>query len=129
LESDPSLASGTLFTVHGCAADEVYAVGGFDLVRWDGRAWDKVELPLTNQLNGVSCAGQGDLTLVGFGGAKLRLVSGAWTDDFAQPPYADLHAVWTSPKGARWAVGGDFLSKPAPGQGRRGVIARWGAGL
>ncbi len=126
LESKTPLATGTLFTVHGCSATEVYAVGGNDVLRSDGTAWSRVSVDLSSQVNGVSCA-NGAVAIVGFGGSKQRLVAGKWVDEFALEPFVDLHAVWGDPQsGAFFAAGGDWLSAPSPGRARKGVIARYG---
>jgi hypothetical protein len=123
----PQLAHGTLLTVHGCSANEVYAVGGRDVLKFDGSAWSAMNVTLTNDVNGVSCGPSGSVVIVGFGGLKQRLVSGAWQDDFGIAPNVDLHGAW-SDGSAYWAVGGDFISNPTPGVRRNGTIARYGAG-
>jgi hypothetical protein len=128
LESDPPLAKGTLFTVYGCSATDVYAVGGQDVLRSDGKSWSKVDLTIFNGVNGVSCGAPGEVAIVGYGGLKQRLVGDAWVDEFAIEPYGDMHAVWADGKGAFWAVGGDFVSNAAPGMPRKGLIARFGSG-
>ncbi|AKT36495.1 hypothetical protein [Chondromyces crocatus] len=128
LQSDPELARGTLFTVHGCGASEVYAVGGQDVLRWDGSAWAREPVELPNTVNGVSCGAPGEVALVGFGGLKHRLVDGVWLNEQAEEPFSDLHAVWAAGNGDYWAVGGDFLTKPSPGTRRRGVVGRFGSG-
>lgn len=128
LLSDPPIAKGTLFTVHGCSASEVYAVGGQDVLRSDGTGFVKVDVTVGNGVNGVSCGAPGEVAVVGFGGLKQRLSGGVWLDDFGVEPYSDLHAVWADGHGAYWAVGGDFISKPSPGAPRKGVVARYGAG-
>ncbi|MRG94759.1 hypothetical protein [Polyangium spumosum] len=128
LESDPPLASGTLFTVAGCGPDEVYAVGGFDVLRSDGASWQKLDVALTNGANGVSCGGPGQVVVVGFGGSKQRLDAGRWVDEFDLPPYADLHAAWADGTGTYWAGGGNFVTGSMPGAAREGVVARYGLG-
>lgn len=128
LESDPPLAKGTLFTVHGCSPSEVYAVGGQDVLRSDGTGFAKLDVTLGGGVNGVSCGAPGEAAIVGTNGLKQRLTGGAWIDDLVDEPYSDLHAVWADGEGAYWAVGGEFISKPSPGKPRKGVIARYGAG-
>lgn len=127
LESDGDLTTSRLFTVSGCGADEVYAVGGMTVLRSDGQAFQPVDVSLSNVVNGVACGPAGSAALVGFGGLKQRLEGGQWKDDLAAPPFTDLHAVWSDGAGAFWAVGGDFLSPPSAGK-RPGVIARFGVG-
>jgi hypothetical protein len=129
LESMPPIAHGTLLTVYGCSANEVYAVGGRDVLRSDGMTWSAVaNVMLSNDINGVSCATTGAPIIVGFGGAKQRLVHGTWMDDFGKQPFDDLHGAWASPDGSYWAAGGSFIAKPAPNVSRQGVLARYGSG-
>jgi hypothetical protein len=121
-------ATGTLFTVWGCSATEIYAVGGFDVLTSKGDGtWSAVTVELTNAMNGISCAGD-EVVIVGNGGAKQRRVGGAWIDDFIADPHQDLHAAWTPGGGEAWAVGGDFVTGPKPGATRVGVVARYGQG-
>jgi hypothetical protein len=127
-EADPPLSSGTIFTVAGCGANEVYAVGGQDLLKSDGSMWSKVDVTLTNGANGVACASPGNLAIVGFGGLKRRLSNGTWSDDLPFAPHGDLHSVWADETGSFWAAGGDFISKPKPNVARTGTIARFGKG-
>ena len=128
LESDPGLTQGRLFTVTGCSAAEVYAVGGSAVLRSEGQGFVKVDVALTNLVNGVACGPSGSVAIVGGGGLKQRLVDGVWVDEFMIMPYDDLHATWTDGAGAFWAVGGDFFSTPTAGEKRRGIVARFGEG-
>ncbi len=129
LESDPPLAKGTLLTVAGCGKGEVYAVGGRDVLRSDGTTWSRADVEVLNDVSGVACGPSGSVVIVGSGGLKQRLVNGAWKDDFGKEPFTDLHGAWSDGAGAFWAGGGDFLSKPAPGVKRRGVVTRFAPGL
>lgn len=124
--NDPPLATGNLTTVNGCSASEVYAVGGNDVLVWDGTSWSRANVSLENSVNGVSCAAPGDVVIVGSGGVKQRLVAGTWVSDFAAEPHQDLHGVWSDPTGAFWAVGGDFVSDPVPQASRAGVLGYYG---
>lgn len=124
----PQVAHGTLLTVGGCGAREVYAVGGRDVLRYDGNAWTPLPVTLTNDVNGVACGPSGSAVIVGFGGLKQRLVDGAWHDDFGIPPNIDLHGSWADGAGTFWAVGGDFISNPSPNLRRNGTVARYGVG-
>jgi len=127
-QDDPALTGGTLFTAFGCSPTEVYAVGGQAVLRSDGQAWTRLDVSLSNGVNGVACGGPGDVAIVGFGGLKQRLVDGAWINEFTEEPYADLHAAWAEGGGAFWAVGGDFLTQASPDRPRIGVVARYGPG-
>lgn len=125
------IATGRLTTVAGCGPNEVYAVGGRDLLVSNGTEWKRAEidpLKLVNDLNGVSCSG-GRVVVVGGGSLKLRLVNGTWESDFGSEPYTDLHGAWADPSGAFWGAGGQFVATAKPGAKRRGVVARFGAGV
>ncbi|MBX3263404.1 MAG: hypothetical protein KF782_27275 [Labilithrix sp.] len=123
------VATGRLTTVSGCGPNEVYAVGGRDLLVSDGTTWRRADvdpLKVVNELSGVSCHG-GRAVVVGGGSLKLRLVDGAWESDFGSEPYTDLHGAWADPSGAFWGVGGQFTASARPGAKRQGVIARYAA--
>lgn len=127
LASSPPIAHGTLLTVHGCSASDVYAVGSRDVLHFDGKAWAAEPVQLVNDVNGVSCgSGGAEVVIVGLGGLKQRREQGAWQDDFGTKPYSDLHGSWVDPSGALWAVGGNYTSGPQPGVTRDGVIAHYG---
>ncbi len=119
-------SAASLLTVHGCSADEVYAVGGAHVWRWDGATWGEITgLPGFAGASGVAC-GEREVLVVGLQGLKLRLdrAGGTWLDEqFAEPWDVDFHGAWAAPGGALWAVGGDFLAPPSGGA-RRGLVAR-----
>ena len=125
LRADPPVP---LFTVAGHTDGTVYFVGGpparlFVLDRAAARL-DEVPLPgEASILNGVSVAPNGDLWVVGMGGVKWqrKAADGAWIDHSREAPRVDLHAVLAL-DGAAVVVGGDFISPPSPGRGRRGVV-------
>jgi hypothetical protein len=126
--NNPPLATGNLTTVSGCSASEVYAVGGQDVLAWDGTSWTRssVSDTLLNTVNGVSCGSPGAVILVGSAGVKDRLVSGTWQDDWHSEPHDDLHGAWADPAGGYWAAGGDFTSGARPGVSRQGILAYYG---
>jgi hypothetical protein len=114
--------SASITTVHGCAADDVWAVAGQSVWHWDG-TWTSVRDTLS-VANGVSCGAAGVL-VVGNGGLKLRRVDGAWHDDTrADPASTDFHGAWVAPGGQMWAGGGNF-NVPAP-VARKGVVGEYG---
>jgi hypothetical protein len=125
---EPNPAKANLTTVAGCGPNEVYAVGGRDVLRSDGTTWSRLDVSalLTNDVNGVSCAAPGNVVIVGFGGLKQRLAGGRWQDDFGAPPYSDLHGAWADSTGGYWAAGGDFVTDPQQGASRLGVVAYYG---
>lgn len=126
---DPPPVSTKLLTIAGCSATEIYAVGANVVLRSDGQTFSKVDVALTNLVNGVACGPSGSVLLVGDGGQKQRLVDGAFENDLAAAPFDDLHGAFAEGNGVFWAVGGDFYSgaKP-PGVKRKGVVARFGPG-
>jgi hypothetical protein len=124
--NSPPLATGNLTTANGCSASEVYAVGGNDVLVWNGTAWSRANVSLENAVNGVACASPGDVVLVGGGGLKQRLVAGTWVSDFSVDPHLDLHGAWADPSGGFWAAGGNFLGDPQPQASRIGVIGYYG---
>lgn len=128
LESNPPLATGTLFTVAGTSSTDVYAVGNFDVLRSNGTSWEKLTPDLTGTVNGVATAALGEVAIVGSGGLKQRFVDGQWIDDFVMEPHADLHAVWADGEGAYWAAGGNFITPTNVGAPREGIVARYGVG-
>ncbi len=124
-----SIATGRLTTVAGCGPNEIYAVGGRDLLVSDGTAWKRAEIDpmlLLNDVNGVSCHA-GRAVVVGGGSLKLRREGGAWVSDFGSEPYTDLHGAWADPSGAFWGAGGQFAATPKAGAKRGGVVARFAA--
>ncbi len=128
------VAKGRLTTVAGCSANEVYAVGGRDLLTWNGTTWTRSDALLVNDVNGVACApasvrdkpGQARAVVVGGGSLKLRLVGGTWQSDFGSVPFSDLHGAWIDDTGALWGAGGAFAAAARPGGKRDGVLARYG---
>jgi hypothetical protein len=125
LETNP--AKRTLTTVAGCGPQEVYAVGGRDVLRSDGSSWTGVDVTLDNDVSGVACARPNNVVIVGSGGLKARMVDGQWHDDFGAEPYnTELHGAWAAPDGAYWAVGGDYITAPSPGAARLGAVGYYG---
>jgi hypothetical protein len=128
LESQPPIATSTLTTVTGCGPNEIYAVGGRDVLRSDGVIWTRLDVSSTleNDVNGVSCGAPGRVVVVGSAGMKERLSGGAWADDFLDPPHDDFHGAWADPVGGYWAAGGDFVTGAVDGGVRQGVLAYYG---
>jgi hypothetical protein len=114
-------------TVHGCAADDVWAVAGANVFHFGGARWGPAEgAQPSSSANGVFCGADGVL-VVGNGGLKLRWVraTNAWSDDsLAAPYYADFHAAWIAPGGTEWATGGNY-NAPAS-EPRVGIAAIYG---
>src|SRR5262249_42193289 len=102
------LAKGRLTTIAGCSAKEIYAVGGRDLLVYDGTSFKRDTTPILNDVNGVACAppgaarSYGRVVVVGGGSLKLRLVANAFVDDFGTEPFSDLHGAWIDDTGAMW---------------------------
>ncbi len=119
-----------LTTVHGCGADEAYAVGGMGIYVWRGTSWARAPgaTPLAT-VNGVAC-GPDEVLAVGNGGLKLRYDRAAdvWHDETLAPPfYTDFHGALVAGPGRLYAVGGNYNS-PAAG-GRVGIAAFYGCPL
>ncbi|MBI4511361.1 MAG: hypothetical protein HY698_17140 [Deltaproteobacteria bacterium] len=119
----------SLFTVHGCSAREVLAVGGRTVYGFDGGQWRPLDVgPVFNPVVGVSC-GPRALLVVGMGGVKLRKdkATDAWHDEQMQSPTGhDFHGAWADPEGGLWAVGGNWMTPARFLSNRTGAIAHWG---
>jgi hypothetical protein len=127
-ESLPTLQ--TLSTVHGCAANDVWAVGGQQIFHRDAAGWTKVPVDVFAIAAGVSC-GDDAVLVVGSGGLKLRYDRGGdrWFDDTLSAPYdTDFHGAWVSPRGETWAAGGNYIAPASQIVKRTGVVARRGCG-
>jgi hypothetical protein len=123
------VAMNRLTTVHGCSADQVFAVGGRELLTSNGKGqWTRSDELLVNDLNGVACAG-GRAVIVGGGSLKLRLVDGQWASDFGAPPLVDQHGAWVDETGAMWGAGGQLAAAAKSGVTRGGTVARYGDGI
>jgi hypothetical protein len=116
-------ASGTdldLISLWGTSAEEILAVGGRAdsvVVRWDGSAWEPMEMFGQRGLNGIWMGDDGVATIVGTMGRIDTVAAGALEpvpDD--SPTILALHAVFGTASGRRFAVGGSFdLSPPFTG--------------
>jgi len=119
-----------LFTVTGASATDVWAVGGSPptLLHNEGSGWSRMDNPgLAAQLNGIAVGQDGSVLVVGNNGVKWRReASGAWFDEFDQPPFLDLHAAWLAPDARDGLVVGGNFNAPAAAQ-RVGVAAYFGA--
>jgi hypothetical protein len=99
-------------TVHGCAPDDVYAVGGGGsgvAIHYDGTAWTSIALLNVPLLSGVACT-NGAAYVGGFS-AYAALLRQPRPLILAMPPaLADLaiHGVAVGPGGQVVAVGGDL---------------------
>src|SRR5262249_28629132 len=111
-----------LTTVHGCGADEVYAVGGMGIYVWRGAEWAPAAgVTPPAGVDCVACAPD-EVLAVGNGGLKLRYdrAAGVWQDEtLAEPFYTDFHGALVAGPGRLYAVGGNYNS-PAAG-GRVGI--------
>lgn len=127
------VAMNRLTTVHGCGPDEVFAVGGRELLTSNGKGdWKRSDILLVNDLNGVACAsanGNKSAVIVGGGSLKLRLAGTTWENDFGSQPLVDLHGAWVDETGAMWGAGGQFAAAAKSGVTRNGTVARHGSGV
>lgn len=122
-----ALPGRSVFTIHGNAAGEVWAVSTpAGIYRLDEAAdrFEVVDPPVEGGgLNGVSVTPGGDVWIVGAAGTKWRRrADGTW-DDFTleAPRGVDLHAVLASDQGAVF-VGGAYVEPPRAGSNREGVV-------
>jgi hypothetical protein len=120
----------SLFTVAGCAANQVYAVGGQHLYDFDGTSWKRLDSAvIPSSATGVSCSPTEGILVVGGGGLKLRFsyADSTWHDETLSPVFdTDYHGAWVSPAdGTMWAVGGNYTSPPSVGT-RIGVVDFYG---
>jgi hypothetical protein len=124
---DYSMSSSTLFSVHGCGRDDVYTVGGSQLLHFDGTTWSQVGPPTNASASGVACDAGGVL-ITGSGGLKLRWDrrSGEWHDEQNVAPWdTDFHAAWIDADGGNWVVGGNYNQASTTGP-RLGVVGYYG---
>jgi hypothetical protein len=118
----------SLFTVNGCSANEVYAVGGQHVYGFDGTTWKSLPAAVVpSSAVGVAC-GTDQVLVVGGGGLKLRFsrADATWHDETLSPVYdTDFHAAFIGADGNLWASGGNYNSPPAAGP-RIGVVDYYG---
>ncbi len=103
-----------LFTVSGRAADDAYAIGGFNdmrVIHWDGATWSPLPpaafSPALTQ--GIFAGEPGAVYVGGISGYFAQLVGSSWTEP--EPlTAAGFHAVWIDGDGEFWAAGGDIMS-------------------
>lgn len=107
---------GNLGCLHGSAADEVWAVGGAGLVRWDGKAWSSMATNIAEYMffTGVSGTSANDVWAVGDLGIRHRDARG-WSrvPCDGSPEQCTGAAVWARSTDDAWIVG------------RSGQILRW----
>jgi hypothetical protein len=121
------MSSSTLFSVHGCGRDDVYTVGGSQILHFDGTTWSQVGPPSNASASGVACDAGGVL-ITGSGGLKLRWDrrSGEWHDEQNVAPWdTDFHAAWIDADGGNWVVGGNYTQANTTGP-RLGVVGYYG---
>jgi hypothetical protein len=113
------------FTLNGCSRDEIYAVGGQDLFRFDGDAWSAMnEVAINTSAIGVSC-GEEAVLVTGLGGLCLwkDKTRGEWINDESETIFGtDFHAGFVAADGAMIAVGGDYLTPASDVSRRHGVV-------
>jgi photosystem II stability/assembly factor-like uncharacterized protein len=104
-KKDESIASRTLRSVSGLREDDIFCVGdGGIILHWNGKVWDKVNSPSTQDLFAVHFGPTGIGWAVGVGGLILRYENGSWRS-VPSPSKATLRGVWTGPGDRAWAVG------------------------
>jgi len=102
LGSPPSTSG--LNGVWGSSLKNLYAVGGGDIIHFDGTAWRAVIIGYTNQLNKVWGAGPDDVFIVGNGGTLLRY-DGKTLRFLTSGTANDLNDVWGESPNSVFVVG------------------------
>lgn len=116
-----------LFTVTGRGDGEVFAVGGGNypaMLRWDGSAWQTIEVPpecAFYGLNGVWTGPGQDVWVAGLFGGMGAFDGASWRCPETPLTQEHFHAV-TGHAGQRWWVGGALLEAG----GDRATIGRSG---
>lgn len=113
----------SLTTVHGRAADDYYAVGGFNqglVLRWDGAAWTSIGEDFAPPLSGVFVTDDA-VWVAGESGYLASWDGAAWTAVDTLVPEA-FHAVHVE-GGDVYGVGGILTVSQ---DNRRGFIGRFG---
>ncbi len=113
------VASGTtadVIALWGRAADAILAVGGRSegvILRYDGAAWTPLPQEGLPGLNGVWMDGAGAARVVGGHGVAGRVDAGATAVALGETGTSmGLHAVFTTPEGRTFAVGGSIDGSP-----------------
>ncbi|MCC7380878.1 MAG: hypothetical protein IT384_03560 [Deltaproteobacteria bacterium] len=113
-----------LITIHGRAANEVFAVGGFVtglVIAYDGAAWSDISETGAPPLNGVAVDASGRVVAAGYGGYLAVREGGSWRAVETDLRGLDIHSVQATPSGI-YAAGGRL----AIGSGaRHGFIGCW----
>jgi hypothetical protein len=101
-----------LLSVHGTAANDVWAVGSDGgrtgaIVHWDGKAWTRLESGTTNDLWWVHAFSPTDVFMAGSGSTIFRW-DGTKLARMATPGVAahTVYGLWGSSASDIWAVGG-----------------------
>jgi hypothetical protein len=101
------LAPDILYKVHGFAPDNVLALGNSGMLRWDGAAWHREQMPTTEPM--VAMWGHAANEVYAVGGTGLGAVvhwDGAqWNEVAALPIGSGLNGVFSSPHDPAIAVG------------------------
>lgn len=112
-----------LTTVHGTAADRMFAVGGLNqgvVLAWDGASWTSIGEPFAPALSGVSAGDDGRVWVAGDSGYLAVYDEGAWTS-IDTGLFTQLHAVLAGAD-ATYGVGGVLTLSPGP---RNGFVGRY----
>ncbi|MFN3202653.1 MAG: WD40/YVTN/BNR-like repeat-containing protein [Bradymonadia bacterium] len=104
-----------LISLWGSGPDDIAVVGGRAggvLSRWDGTAWQTSDLAGLPGLNGIWMSAAGQVQVVGNRGSAARIAEGFDFDRDQSGTLLVLHAVWGSPEGTLFAVGGSLDMAP-----------------
>jgi hypothetical protein len=105
--------------IDGFSDLDLYAVGRQGMVwHFDGQAWSECDLPMSQNLTAVKCAGDGKVYIGGHGGLLVRGRANAWEvvehreteDDFWDIEWFERKLYVSTMKGVYW-LKGDSLTR------------------
>jgi len=100
-----------VYGVWGSEASDVWAVGAYNMLHWNGSTWTSVPSGTGSYLYGVWGSGASDVWAVGFAAATtsfrtvLHWNGSAWSSCLWSSTLKPLRGVWGSGASDVWAVG------------------------
>ena len=117
---------GHFLSVQGCAANDVYMVGGMStegggpgktvIWHWDGDKLGAVDNPGTERAWWVFCLDEDHVYVVGENGLGLKRIGGGAFEPFDTGTTDKLFGIWGPSSDVLYAVGGDFTSPMGRGR-------------
>lgn len=93
-----------LRAVWGTSGSNVYAAGGFTVLRYDGTRWKTELCGCFGPFFGMWGFGASDIIVVGDAGTILHYDGASWVDQ-SDTTFVNLRGVWGASPGSVWAVG------------------------